>query len=334
MQCQRPCFQRILWTISSCCKKTHYTTTCTYPYLTNIGGKITESRKSHRHFKTHDFRKGQLCCLQPKHSNQTRSLKAPIFSPLAVFKGETPATSTHICGVVWRGKHGASEQQPGASQLHSSRFSILSFATDMSHSSIFPPLPAAPQRIQFHKAMPQDPDVTEEWDQRWIVDKEEEKPVRNVMKSKNKPGFFWEGPTANSSKQASMTWQYATRQNKTRYKSSLTAIQGEMIKQLNMNWTCFQVLGLALPLIFLKVPLDLETWLSPLYRSDPGEPSEQPQLVYSLLPAQVVAWLWERADFCFGFQFTGIIWQHLYKWQSHPGQISPSTAVGRKENYN
>lgn len=313
-----------------------------YLSIPNIGRKITESRKSHQHFKTHDFRKGQLCCLQPKHSNQTRSLKAPIFSPLAVFKGETPATSTHICGVVWRGKHGASEQQPGASQLHSSRFSILSFATDRSHSSIFPPLPAAPQRIQFHKAMPQDPDRT--WRTN-VLQRNGTKGGLLIRRKKSLWGVWWrakislgffekEGPTANSSKQASMTWQYATRENKTHYKSSLSAIQGEMIKQLNMNWTCFQVLGLALPLIFLKVPLDLETWLSPLYRSDPWEPSEQPQLVYTLLPAQVVAWLWERADFCFGFQFTGIIWQHLYKRQSHPGQISPSTTVGRKENYN
>lgn len=159
MQCQRPCFQRILWTISSCCKKTHYTTTCTYPYLT-LEEKLQKVEKVTSTLKHMISEKDNYVAYSQKHSNQTRSLKAPIFSPLAVFKGETPATSTHICGVVWRGKHGASEQQPGASQLHSSRFSILSFATDMSHSSIFPPLPAAPQRIQFHKAMPQDPDWT------------------------------------------------------------------------------------------------------------------------------------------------------------------------------
>lgn len=72
------------------------------------------------------------------------------------------------------------------------------------------------------------------------------------------------------------TWLSSMLQDKTCYKSSLTGIRGEKIKQLDVNWTCFQVLCLDLTITFLKVPLDLETWFFPLYRSEPRQPSEQP----------------------------------------------------------
>lgn len=62
------------------------------------------------------------------------------------------------------------------------------------------------------------------------------------MKSKNKPVSEEEGPTPNSSKQWKLTQHYILRH----VKSSLTGIGGVKIKQLNVNWTCFQVLCLAL----------------------------------------------------------------------------------------
>lgn len=153
----------------------------------------------------------------------------------------------------------------------------------MSHSLIFPPLPAAPWRIQFHKAVPRDPDRTCRTS---VLQRERTKDAlltrRKISlwgRAKNQPVSEEQGLTANSS--SKQNWLSNTLQDKIYYKSSLTGIRGE-IKQLSVNWTCFQVLCLALPISFLKVSLDLETWFSLLYRSEPWEPSEQPLNVPTL----------------------------------------------------
>lgn len=53
--------------------------------------------------------------------------------------------------------------------------------------------------------------VTDRKNQRCLFDKKEEKSVRDMMKSKNKPVSEEEGPTSNFSKQGKLTQQYKTR---------------------------------------------------------------------------------------------------------------------------
>lgn len=53
--------------------------------------------------------------------------------------------------------------------------------------------------------------VTEGNNQRCLFDKKEEKSVKDMMKSKNKPVSEEEGPTSNFSKQGKLTHQYKTR---------------------------------------------------------------------------------------------------------------------------
>lgn len=53
--------------------------------------------------------------------------------------------------------------------------------------------------------------VTKGKNQRCHFDKKEEKPVRSMMKTKNKPVSEEEGPTSNSSKQGKLTQQCVIR---------------------------------------------------------------------------------------------------------------------------
>jgi len=76
-------------------------------------------------------------------------------------------------------------------------FSILSFATDMSHSLTSPSFAKGTMENSVsrgnasgHRPNMRNQRLTDRKDQRWLVHKEEEKPVRTVMKSKNKPVFL------------------------------------------------------------------------------------------------------------------------------------------------
>lgn len=87
IQCQRPCFQRILWTISFCCKKTRYTTTCTYPYLT-LGEKLQEVKKVTSTSKNTISEKDNYVAFGQNIQLEPGLLKHRLFNPLALFKGE------------------------------------------------------------------------------------------------------------------------------------------------------------------------------------------------------------------------------------------------------
>lgn len=142
-------------------------------------------------------------------------------------------------------------------------------------------LPVAPWRIQFHEAVPQDPDRTCRTS---VLQRERTEDALLTRRKKSLWGVWWRAKISLFLRRkdqlwilpSKQTWLSSMLQDKTCYKSSLTGIRGEKIKQLDVNWTCFQVLCLDLTITFLKVPLDLETWFFPLYRSEPRQPSEQP----------------------------------------------------------
>lgn len=90
----------------------------------------------------------------------------------------------------------------------------------MSHSLIFSSLASGTMENSVSRGSASGPSldmqsqcVTEGKKQRRLFDKKEEKSVRDMMKSKNKPVSEEEGPTSYFSKQGKLTQLYAIRQD-------------------------------------------------------------------------------------------------------------------------